>query len=40
MEEALDAVDTLKKAKYELKIMIGNGCIDYRRLEAILDGKQ
>ena len=34
-----EAQEVLDKVKFELKRMIGNSCIDYGKLLAMLEGK-
>lgn len=36
--EPADPQMIVNKAKFALGIMIGEGCIDYRKLQHILDG--
>ena len=38
MEDSEEYRMIVEKALFELKLMIGNGCIDHRKLERILSG--
>jgi len=39
LNEFNEAQEIVDKVKFELKRMIGNNCIDYGRLLAMLNGK-